>query len=144
AVLTDGIIADQRNGARRPEAAQDEARQQGSQTQTGPHSLGQNAVVARRGALPQEGDGAQQVANGASAGGENGGDGQQLGAVESGRGEGGGEQGEDGQGVVGYTGHGGLLARCRGWSGNPMIPHRRPPFCPSTSQVVTTKPIYGL
>src|SRR5262249_4244894 len=110
-----------------PEVADQEAAKQAGQAQAGPLGGGEDAVVAGGGALGQPLDGAQQVADGAAAGGPGGGHGQPLRPLERGAGGGGGEQGEDGQGVGGYAGHGGLLARCRGWSVNPMIPHRRPP-----------------
>ncbi len=55
--------------------------------------------------------GAEQVGDGASSGGEEGSQGQELHAPEGGVGKGGGEFGEQGQHVGGYTGHEGLLAR---------------------------------
>src|SRR5262249_48847056 len=125
-VGTDGVVADQHDCAGGPIASQQKARQEGGQTQARPVGLGQDTVVAGGSARSQVAEGAQQITDGASAGGQNGGDGEQLGPRESGRGGGRGKEGEHGQGIGGYTGHEGLLAWAHGWSGNPMIPHGRP------------------
>jgi hypothetical protein len=89
-------------------------------------NLGEEAVVAGGSAHSPVAEGAQQVTDGASAGGQDGSDGEQLGTRKSGGCEGRGKEGEHGQGIGGYTGHEGLLAWAHGWSSNPMIPHRRP------------------
>ncbi len=100
-VLGDGVVADKRDGASGPEAKQEEAGQRGGQSQAGPVSLGQDAVVTGVSARGEVSERAQQVGDGASSGGENGSDGQQLHALKGGRVESGGEQGEDRQGLCG-------------------------------------------
>src|SRR5262249_57702556 len=79
-----------------------------------------------RGALGEVADRAQQVGDGASAGGQDGGEEQQGEALVSGLGEGGGEFLEQGHGLRRYTGHGSLLARSSRVVGQPpRIPSRR-------------------
>jgi hypothetical protein len=58
------------NGSSGPEVLEEEAHHEGGQTQAGPLGLAEDAVVAGGGAMRQVLDDAQQVGNGASAGGE--------------------------------------------------------------------------
>src|SRR5262249_19019263 len=111
-------VGHQGDDARGPVAAQHGAGQQGGQAQAGPARLGEDAVVAGRGAPAEVANGPQQVGDGAAAGGEDTGDGEQLGAGEDGAGEGGLEEGEDGQGAAGYAGQGASWRGYRPWPPN--------------------------
>ncbi len=63
-VFGDGVITGQADTPLGPEGADEEARQEGGQSQAGPLGQGEDAVVAGRVALGQAGDGAQQVGDG--------------------------------------------------------------------------------
>jgi hypothetical protein len=68
AVLVDGIVADQRDGLVRGEAAEEEAGQGAGQGPWGPSSSGEDAVVAGGMAGGQAAGSAEQVGDGAPAG----------------------------------------------------------------------------
>ena len=127
AVLRHGIVADQRHRAFGPAVPQDEAAQRCRHVQPGPAGLRQDALVAGRMALGQGRDSAEQVGDGAAAGGQDGGEEQHLAAAPGGLGEQGGEFVQQGQGEGRYTVHAGLLARApRVVVSTPRIPARRP------------------
>lgn len=81
-MLGDGVIADEADTALRPEMLEDEVCQQTRQGQAGPLSQGQDAMIAGRVAFRQAGDAAQQVGDGAPAGGEDGGRAPGIGGLQ--------------------------------------------------------------
>jgi hypothetical protein len=105
-VFTDGVVANEKDGACGEETVDEKGQQEVSQLKAGEVSRGKDAVVAGRSALPEVGECAQQVGDGATAGSEDGSNSEQLGSGKGGRTEGGAEQNEAGHSVVGYTGHG--------------------------------------
>src|SRR5262249_52497381 len=85
------VVADQQHGAVGRQQAQNQAAEAAGQRQAGPAGGGEGAVVAGAVTRCQAAQGAQEVGDGAPAGGEGGREGQQGEAVEGGGGEGGGQ-----------------------------------------------------
>ena len=100
-VAVRGVVADEDYRAARGQVAQQEVRQLQAEVQAGPGGRGQDALVVGAVARCHRPESAEEVGDGAPAGGEDGGDGQQLQAQEGRRGAGGDEEGEDGQGLCG-------------------------------------------
>ena len=105
AVLVDGVVADDRDGPVGDPPVEDEPGQDPRQLQGRPAPLGEDAVIAGGVAGGQIRGGAEQVGDGAAAGGEDGGDEQDQEALVGGVVEDRGEAGKDGAGEVGYNEH---------------------------------------
>jgi hypothetical protein len=94
-VTIDGVIAGEADEALGQEVLHEEAAEQAGQLQSGPLRLGEDALVAGTVSGCQSTEGAQEVGNASASAGEQGADHQRREAVESRRGEGKTEGGQE-------------------------------------------------
>jgi hypothetical protein len=94
----DGVVADEGDPAVGDEVPEDEPAQPATELQAGPRGGGQDALVAGPVAVGQIADGADEVRDGAPAGGQDGGRQQQLEPAEGRGGEGGSQGQQEGRG----------------------------------------------
>ena len=125
AMLVDGIVAGQEDRAVGPIMIEDELRQEPGQLEGGPGSFREDAVIAGGISRSQARDGAEEVGDGAPAGGQDGGHEQDQEALVGGLEEDGGELVEHGPSEGWYKEHEDHLGGDAGVRWNaPMLPLR--------------------